>query len=517
MKRPSTLVKPWRRLLGTFAALLVLLGAGAVVTGRVGYVVTDGVSMQPLYHTGDLVVIAQASSYHVGEIVAYHGDLDGHMVVLHRIVGGNASSGFLMKGDNNHSTDPIHPRASQVIGRAVLHIPKVGKLITSPEIRALLALIIIVVLVSLLVEPRRKPALEPHGKQVLEPRGTPATSQALLGAGAGRSVVSPLLRSSGGGAWAGAARPMPPLSTSGPWGGTVSPLRRSSGGPAPARPTVGQGARPVATSSLPVTGLVSAGQRRPPAPWQILAGLTVLVGIVLALTFLVGSPRPAPTPPTFTQTGVLTYHTSTPASATYPSGRVVTGDPVFLKLIDRLGISYFYSTDAPPSWVRGTVRLEAVVSGQNGWQINLPLVRATSLKNGHLDMGTTLDLARIEAIASQVSQSTGTYTGTLTVGVTAVSNISFHGASPVTTKVDLPLALSDVELNMPTLHPTQTAHGPAVSDTSPLNTVPPPPRPSSLPHKIRLGLIGALLLLIAATVAAIPSSESEERRERREG
>ena len=112
--------------MGAISALFVLLGVGAVLTGRVGYVVTNGISMEPLYHTGDLVVFARASSYHVGEIVAYHGDLDGHLVVLHRIVGGNGSSGFLMKGDNNHRLDPVHPTASQVIGRAILHIPKVG-------------------------------------------------------------------------------------------------------------------------------------------------------------------------------------------------------------------------------------------------------------------------------------------------------------------------------------------------------------------------------------------------------
>ncbi len=81
MKRPSARSKPWRRLLGAISALLVLVGVGAIVTGRVGYVVTNGISMEPLYHTGDLVFIAQASSYHVGEIVAYHGDLDGHLVV----------------------------------------------------------------------------------------------------------------------------------------------------------------------------------------------------------------------------------------------------------------------------------------------------------------------------------------------------------------------------------------------------------------------------------------------------
>jgi len=518
MKSLSARSKPWRRLLAAISVLLVLLGAGAVLTGRVGYVITNGVSMEPLYHTGDLVVVAEASSYHVGEIVAYHGDLDGHLVVLHRIVGGNASSGFLMKGDNNHSIDPIHPKASQVIGRAVLHIPKVGIFLQSPELRALLALVIVVVLVSLLMEPRRRPDVENRAEPARAPRGAPsAPVQALLGPGVGRSVVSPLLRPSGVGTWTGTARAMLPPTTAGPWGGNVSPLLRSSGGRALAPPVVGQGAQPGMTPAPIPTGSAPAGPRGAPAPWQIFAGLTVLVGVVLGLSFLVGSPRPAPTPPTFTQTGVLTYHASTAPSSTYPTGRVVTGDPVFLKLVDRLGISYFYSTDAPASWVRGTVRLSAVVAGQNGWQISLPLVRATPLKAGRLDLATTLDLARVQAIANQVSASTGTYTGTLTINVTAVSNVSFDGAKPVLTTVDLPLMLSSVELSMSSGSAAQTAHGPAESHTSPLSTVSPPARHSSPWHTIRVGLIGALLLLIAATVAAIPSSESEERRARREG
>jgi hypothetical protein len=219
----------------------------------------------------------------------------------------------------------------------------------------------------------------------------------------------------------------------------------------------------------------------------------------------------------FTQTGVLAYDARTPTSPTYPSGRIATGDPVFLKLVNRLGISYFYSTDAPASSVRGTVRLGAVVSGENGWQISLPLVGPTPLNGGRLDLATTLDLARIQAVAAQVSQSTEVYTGTLTVDVNAVASISLNGARPVTSKVELPLTLSPLELTMPNGTTTQTAHGPAKRETTPLNTVPPPPRPSSLPHKIRLVLIGLLLLLIAATVAAIPSSDSEERRQGGEG
>ncbi len=265
-----------------------------------------------------------------------------------------------------------------------------------------------------------------------------------MGRGVGRSVVSPLLRPSGAGIWGGTARTKLPPSTSRPWVGTVSPLLRSSMGSALARATPGRGAPPGATPAPPVAGSGPVAQRRAPAPWQIFGGLTVLVGIVLALSFLVGSPPPAPTPPTFTQTEVLAYHARTPPSAIYPSGRIVTGNPVFLKLVDRLGISYFYSTDAPPSRVRGTVRLAAIVSGENGWQISLPLVTTTPLKAGHLELVATLDLARIQAIATQVSESTGTYTGTLTVSVTAVSKIRFDGAKPVAATVELPLTLSAV-------------------------------------------------------------------------
>jgi signal peptidase I len=105
----------------------VLLGTAIVfgwasLTHRVSYVVTHGVSMQPLYHAGDLIVVTRKSSYQIGDIVAYR---YSSIVVLHRIVSGNAA-GFTTKGDNNKSLDLGHPSSSQIIGRAVLHIPSGG-------------------------------------------------------------------------------------------------------------------------------------------------------------------------------------------------------------------------------------------------------------------------------------------------------------------------------------------------------------------------------------------------------
>ncbi|GAA2613825.1 signal peptidase I [Paractinoplanes durhamensis] len=104
---------------------MAAIGAWAVTTERISYVTTHGVSMNPVYYQGDLVFVVKANSYHVGQIVAYHGDVPGQRV-LHRIIGGSGSAGFAMKGDNNESVDPLTPTTEEMIGRAVLHVPHGG-------------------------------------------------------------------------------------------------------------------------------------------------------------------------------------------------------------------------------------------------------------------------------------------------------------------------------------------------------------------------------------------------------
>jgi signal peptidase I len=134
---------PLRRLLtGLFIGMSVLavVGVGIIATGKAGFVVTHGVSMNPVYYQGDLVIITRKPSYDVGQIVAYH--RPGHSgVVLHRIVGGDGNR-FIFKGDNNPSVDPSTPTRSQLAGRAVLHIPQGGlwlERLTSPTALGLMA------------------------------------------------------------------------------------------------------------------------------------------------------------------------------------------------------------------------------------------------------------------------------------------------------------------------------------------------------------------------------------------
>ena len=117
------------------ALLAVVLGslwfylAPTSVGGSTSWVVTDGISMEPRFHAGDLVIVRAQSHYRVGEIVAYR-NRQLHTVVLHRIVGRDGSR-YIFKGDNNNFLDFEHPAQSQLIGALWLHLPGVGSRLES--------------------------------------------------------------------------------------------------------------------------------------------------------------------------------------------------------------------------------------------------------------------------------------------------------------------------------------------------------------------------------------------------
>lgn len=100
--------------------------------GPAGYVLVRGVSMEPGYHTADLVIVRPQPAYEVGDIVAYRvpeGDVGAGVMVIHRIVGGSASEGFVMQGDNNASPDDWRPRPGDVVGSAWFSLPGAGALL----------------------------------------------------------------------------------------------------------------------------------------------------------------------------------------------------------------------------------------------------------------------------------------------------------------------------------------------------------------------------------------------------
>jgi signal peptidase I len=124
---------------------LLWFGLPQSLGGRAGWVVVSGTSMLPHMHTGDLALVERQSSYHVGEVVAYRvpkGEVGAGYEVIHRIVGGNAKTGWIMKGDNRTGPDLWHPKNSDIVGARLLWVPKaylVLRFLHTPLLLGLLA------------------------------------------------------------------------------------------------------------------------------------------------------------------------------------------------------------------------------------------------------------------------------------------------------------------------------------------------------------------------------------------
>jgi signal peptidase len=130
---PRTAVRaPVLPSLAKLAALLVLIVAGLwfglpqSLGGRADWAMVSGTSMLPRLHTGDFVLVEHGSDYHVGQVIAYrvpeHEIGAGH-VVIHRIIGGNGTTGWRVQGDNRNAPDLWYPTNHDVIGAKELRIP----------------------------------------------------------------------------------------------------------------------------------------------------------------------------------------------------------------------------------------------------------------------------------------------------------------------------------------------------------------------------------------------------------
>src|SRR5215470_11871916 len=87
----------------------------ASLGGSTRYVVTSGVSMQPLFHSGDLAILRPAADYRVGDIAGYR-SATLHTLVLHRIVERRGDR-YIFKGDNNSWRDADTPQRADILGR----------------------------------------------------------------------------------------------------------------------------------------------------------------------------------------------------------------------------------------------------------------------------------------------------------------------------------------------------------------------------------------------------------------
>ena len=109
---------PFLLAIAAFAGWYVLL-APTSIGGPASYVWVSGTSMEPTLRTGDFVVLRRADSYQVGDIVAYRipaGEPGAGTNVIHRIIGGSPTTGFITQGDNKDRPDRWRPTSTDVMG-----------------------------------------------------------------------------------------------------------------------------------------------------------------------------------------------------------------------------------------------------------------------------------------------------------------------------------------------------------------------------------------------------------------
>jgi signal peptidase I len=115
---------PWL-VLGAFLAVMWPVRFG----GNTSFMIVSGHSMDPTYHTGDLVITKKRANYRVGEIVVYRIPGEGagaRREVVHRLHEVQPDGKLLAKGDNNRTTDPWAITAKDIVGSKWIMVPKGG-------------------------------------------------------------------------------------------------------------------------------------------------------------------------------------------------------------------------------------------------------------------------------------------------------------------------------------------------------------------------------------------------------
>lgn len=139
-----------------FAALVIISGLTALSSLKIPgfprlFVVQSG-SMEPQINVGSVVAVSPQNEYKVGEVITFKDPANSKNTVTHRITKVDVTSTgglYTTKGDANNSADVALTPQTQVIGKMLLALPKVGYLINFTKTQQ--GLILLIVIPSVLI------------------------------------------------------------------------------------------------------------------------------------------------------------------------------------------------------------------------------------------------------------------------------------------------------------------------------------------------------------------------------
>jgi len=503
------------------AALLVTAAALVALAVSVGWltpVVTFGTSMLPTYHAGDLVIVAHGSDYEVGDIVGYR-STGSEQIVLHRIVGGDAVSGFEMRGDNNASVDPYAPKPADIVGRAIIHVPKVGVLVRSRAgVIGLLGGVMLLGLVTVgSTEPyasRRRIDRRLRQFQRRRQRASRARHPTALPAPPPTGGAPPWMlslrpragpRSDSGAPSSGPTEHGPPTVV-------MQRVRPEPDDITPPDDTPPNDTPPDDQSAAAPTG--TAASTRPLAGRATIVTLAVLIvadallGVALVAAFA-RPPRPDPPAAAARQTAALRYGAAVVPGVAYPAGRIETGQPVFRQIADRIDVTVDYDLVGRPAGVfSAEASLWLEVLSTSGWS------RTTVLASGPVTalparLAGTVDLSETAAIVAALSAETGVATGASAVRIGATVTPSVDGVVGAASTTTMDFDLSDKALVMRASDQVtlDAVGGPAMASTTDLDdaSAAAADEYGGIPRAWRRWIMIALVVTAALTALAWPT------------
>jgi len=352
--------KAFRRSLG-FISLLVAAAAWFFfapqqVGGPVAYAVINGQSMEPSLRADDLVIVKRAPAYGIGDAIAYRSENLDRMV-LHRVVARNGER-FVTKGDNNDFLDGDSPAESDVVGKLWVHVPKAGmvfRYLRSPSGMGVGLIGVLAALGFFSTSVRRKRR---------------AGRRAITREGALANVV---------------AAPISPALVPAP----------------PARPK---------TYRSPLKKL-----RVIAAAWMALLLIAAAAGVITRTwdPLIERSENVS-----YKHHGTFAYSAPAPRGPVYQEPTIATGDPVFVKLVDRLDVDFDYKLETNAAHEVGvTGEMLGVLRAEGGWERTIPLASETRIEDDALTLSGRIDLNRIRAVTKDVERLTGFAPGSYSLAV----------------------------------------------------------------------------------------------------
>lgn len=133
------------------------------IFGYKSYIITSN-SMEPSICLGDVIVVKKCNEedLHTGDVITFEQDQN---VITHRILKiekdiQNSEIKYITKGDNNNIEDSNQVEYSQILGKEVLTIPYLGKIISLLDSKIIILVVILILLILCFLNIQKQEKLE---------------------------------------------------------------------------------------------------------------------------------------------------------------------------------------------------------------------------------------------------------------------------------------------------------------------------------------------------------------------